>query len=443
MPFMKEDLSAPIIESMSDGLLVLNARGYIVHSNPAALETLNIQPEELFTKTYLELFMEEQENDAFNDMLFEGIQKRETRRYQEVLFRRRDGRLLDLAVTTSFLGVSDDSPGERCIVVVFKDITELKSLDRARKRVLAHLSHELKTPLSIILASFKRLIRPGDEKAADRVQRNLDRLLSIQMEVEDIVKGRPLPQSCSLSPWVDQALDLIELVAEENPEQRRALDLIRERIEHDFRFRTPAAGPVPISDILHKTVRLTREKAAARDVEIEEEIPGDALVAIDPLVIEKILTGILRNAVENTPDGGRIRVLLEIIPDAARISVTDTGTGITAESLKQIFGGFYHAKETELYSTRSPYLFGAGGKGLDLLRTKIYGEMFGFRIECQSTRCPYIPDERDLCPGAVDRCPHIADKASCFQSGGSTFTLTFPSVKSMPSSHPEADGSER
>lgn len=439
---MKEDLSAAIIESMSDGLLVLNARGYIVHSNPAALETLNIRPEELFTKTYLELFMEEQENDAFNDILFEGIQNRETRRYQEVLFRRRDRRLLDLAVTTSFLGVSAESPEERFIVVVFKDITELKALNRARNRVLAHLSHELKTPLSIVLASIKRLVRPGDEKAADRVQRNLDRLLAIQMEVEDIVKGRPLQRSCSLSPWVDQALDLIELVAEENPEHNRAFDLIRERIEKDFSFQTSAAGPVRIAEIVRKSIGLTRKKAAPRILQIEEKIAGDAIVVIDPAVLEKVLLSLLRNAVENTPDGGRIRVALEVTPDEARISVQDTGTGITDESLKQIFGGFYHARETDLYATKSPYLFGAGGKGLDLLRTRIYGEMFGFRVDCQSTRCRYIPDEKDLCPGAVDRCPYVADEVSCFESGGSTFTVTLFPEKTTASSHPEANGSE-
>jgi hypothetical protein len=176
-----------------------------------------------------------------------------------------------LAVTTSFLRAEPEEKDKAGIVVVFKDITEFKALDRARRRVLDHLSHELKTPLSIILSSLKRLESSQNERPIERIRRNLIRLQDIQ-----------------------------------------------------------------------------------------------------------------------------------------------------------IFGGFYHSLETDLYSTKKPFDFAAGGKGLDLLRIKIFGETCNFRVECKSTRCQYIPRENDSCPGVIAKCLHVHNKEQCAQSGGTAFKLLFP-----------------
>ena len=150
---MDDILSSVIIESMSDGVVVLDFKGHVTHINPAGLDLLGLKLEETRDRTYAELFMYEPENDAFNDILLKGIQDKETRLYREVAFRRKDGRRLDLAVTTSFLRLESGKWKNEGIVVVFKDITEVKALDRARHRVLDHLSHELRTPLSIVIAT--------------------------------------------------------------------------------------------------------------------------------------------------------------------------------------------------------------------------------------------------------------------------------------------------
>ena len=62
----------------------------------------------------------------------------------------------------------------------------------------------------------------------------------------------------------------------------------------------------------------------------------------------------------------------------------DFGVGLKEEEKKQLFHGFIHTGDTQDYSSGSPFDFRAGGKGLDLLRTKLYSERYGFDIRVES-----------------------------------------------------------
>ncbi len=97
--------------------------------------------------------------------------------------------------------------------------------------------------------------------------------------------------------------------------------------------------------------------------------------------------------------------------------------------------GLFHTKETALYASKKPYDFGAGGKGLDLLRMKVYGQRFGFDLSMISKRCVYIPTDRDQCPGDISRCPHVRNAKECATSGGTTFTVAFQPKKASQPAH--------
>ena len=79
-----------------------------------------------------------------------------------------------------------------------------------------------------------------------------------------------------------------------------------------------------------------------------------------------------------------------------------------------------------MYSSKRPYHFNAGGSGTDLLRMKIFAERFGFSIDYESRRCPYLPLDADACPGRISGCSFIHSHADCLASGGTVFTLHFP-----------------
>ena len=441
---MDDTLSSVIIESMSNGVVVLDFKGHITHINPAGLDILGLKFEETRDRTYAELFMDAPENDEFNDILLSGIQDKETRLHREVVFRRNDGRLIDLAVTTSFLRLESGKWKDEGIVVVFKDITEFKALDRARHRVLDHLSHELKTPLSIAVASLKRVETPENQRPVERIKRNLKRLQDIQADVEDIIRQNDFERDYSLRPRIEQTLDLVELLVEENPVHAQTLQALKEMLEKLSPHMTTNVQRLSIGSSIEGMKGVINELSSHRDVRLIIDIKENQYVLIDEDAFEKILMSLVKNAIENTPDGGMVLVSLGASSNTVDVVVKDTGVGITRESQAQIFGGFYHAKETDLYSTRKPFDFDAGGKGLELLRLKIFEEVYRFRTECESTRCKHIPGESDSCPGMICKCPYVQGEEQCAQSGGTAFKLMFPGrlsengyfPKSLRQAHP-------
>jgi two-component system phosphate regulon sensor histidine kinase PhoR len=421
---MKENISSVIIESMSDGLIVLDFHGRITHINPAASDLLGIKVEDIKDRTYYQLFMDEPGNDEFNDLILDGIQNDETRLYGEVPFRRRDGRWFDFAVTTSFLRDQSTEKDKTGIVVVFKNITEFKELERARERVLNHLAHELRTPLSITLASLKKIQSSHNEKPLERIRRNLERLQDIQVEVEDIVKQRTPKDKLEKLSFLEQVLDFLEVLEEEEKSiHTEALRSLRERIEDFFRTDPSQLQNVAIGEHIQNAVAAAGRLSSHRSVALLTRINADSHIMIDPDVLDMTLMGLFKNAIENTPDGGEVRISLYRQAQSAVIEVKDTGVGITEQSQKHIFGGFYHSLETDLYSTKKPFDFGAGGKGLDLLRIRMFGKTYHFRIACSSARCKYIPREIDACPGSIAKCLHVHSTKQCSQSGGSVFKI--------------------
>jgi signal transduction histidine kinase len=153
------------------------------------------------------------------------------------------------------------------------------------------------------------------------------------------------------------------------------------------------------------------------------EAPG---ITIPTEALEKIFDGLLKNAVENTPDEGRVEVVVKSRAEGALLQVRDYGVGITPENQVRIFDGFFTTRETMDYSSKRPFDFNAGGKGTDLLRIKIFAERYGFEIELTSTRCALLPADGDICPGRISSCPRCSAGGGCHESVATIFSLYFP-----------------
>jgi signal transduction histidine kinase len=150
---------------------------------------------------------------------------------------------------------------------------------------------------------------------------------------------------------------------------------------------------------------------------------------MDPKILEDILQSLLKNAIENTPDEGLIRVLIEQRDGRSLLKVQDFGIGITEENQRYLFDGLFHTQETDLYTSKRPYDFNAGGKGLELHLMKLYGERFGFVLSVESRKCIHLPKNQDLCPGRVSDCAYCQKPEDCLTSGGSTFCVSFPMAR--------------
>ena len=145
-------------------------------------------------------------------------------------------------------------------------------------------------------------------------------------------------------------------------------------------------------------------------------------------MLQTVLTGLLKNAVENTPDEGLIEITARSSGNGTSIDVCDHGIGITDDNRENIFGGFFHTLDTKYYTSKRPYEFNAGGAGLDLLRMKVFAERFGFSIGVDSTRCNFIPADTDICAGKISDCAFVKERSECLASGGSTFSIKFASA---------------
>jgi light-regulated signal transduction histidine kinase (bacteriophytochrome) len=149
-------------------------------------------------------------------------------------------------------------------------------------------------------------------------------------------------------------------------------------------------------------------------------------IMMPPEVLAKIIDGLVKNAVENTPDEGRVEVNVKAKGDGALLEVRDFGVGITPENQIRIFEGFFTTRATMDYASRKPYDFNAGGKGADLLRMKIFAERYNFQMELKSDRCPSLPQDSDVCPGRISTCPRCQNGAGCRQAAATMFSLYFP-----------------
>ena len=67
--------------------------------------------------------------------------------------------------------------------------------------------------------------------------------------------------------------------------------------------------------------------------------------------------------------------------------------GISEENQRLIFENYFTAYETSQYASRKPYDFNAGGKGFDLIRTRIFSERYHFKLLMSSKRCPHLTDD--------------------------------------------------
>ena len=311
---------------------------------------------------------------------------------------------------------------------------ELERLNRAKSKALDHLSHELRTPLSVIKGNILILKRKlqtqtppvEGEKFFETLEKHLNRLFDIQKETDEIVRSNQGGEWNFLDDELGHLWRKIEGSLEIPIDVKGHWDILKGWIEDHFTNRSGTMEFISLSSFVAQILEKVKHRASHRDIHFNLEGFNGQRVFMNPAFLEEVLEGLLKNAVENTPDEGMIRILLEPQGERLLLKVQDFGIGITEENQKFIFDGLFHTLETDLYTSKKPYDFNAGGKGLDLLRIKVYGKRFGFHLSVESRRCFYLPTDMDVCPGKISACSHCLGVEDCLASGWSIFCVSFP-----------------
>lgn len=238
-----------------------------------------------------------------------------------------------------------------------KEKVELEAVDAAKSRFFANISHEFRTPLTLILSPVSDLLnkRPSgpNRMRLELIQNNARRLLQL----------------------VNQILDLARLEANQ----------IKVNLQ-----------PVELAARSRQWIAAFESIAADKKIDLAfNSSPDEIWMSFDPDHLEKMITNLLSNAVKYTPEGGEIRlsVELDVSDDQVAIKVEDSGAGIPQKLIPHIFDRYYQSDNTN-FTTDQP------GTGIGLALTKELVELHNGYIEVQSSpgvgttfilAFPYVP----------------------------------------------------
>lgn len=212
--------------------------------------------------------------------------------------------------------------------------TELEAQDEARRRLMADIAHELRTPLAIVQAKLEGLIDGVYPRDDEGLQRLLEDTRGLTRLVGDL--GTLATAESGALRLVKEPTDIVALIDD---------------VAGSLASRADAGGVVI-------------EVEVHRDEEIEP-------VAVDPLRIREVLMNLIVNAIRYSPLRGRVVVAVKVRSSDIEIRIADTGAGIAEEELPRIFDRFY--KET-----------GSSGTGLGLTIARSLVEAHGGAMRAES-----------------------------------------------------------
>jgi len=215
----------------------------------------------------------------------------------------------------------------------------LESQNNAKSKMIDHLSHELKTPLAVISGScglLKKLAATQDPQRthaiAERLQRAIGRLVELQLEACDIAAQRPSTEQIVLTDWLRRCQDLLETIVDEQNApaglQEQLTQKITEIYAHDAN-QEPVALAMDIW--IPQAVEALRPDFKHRLISVEQTLDAVPAVYLPEPLLFKSFRGLLRNAIEATPDGGTIALTLREVSGNVTLDIRDTGVGIDEE----------------------------------------------------------------------------------------------------------------
>lgn len=311
-----------ILSSTNDVVVVIDDQGYILLSNPAAMRTYGIIPEEAIGLPFYEVIADAPLRDLLTHPMETG-----TALTDEIVAP--DDR-------TFSASVSSLSGGGR--VLTLRDITYLKELDQMKSDFVNTVSHDLRSPLTYI-RGYTTMIPMGGELNEKQ-----------QGFVQKILTG--IEQMTQL---IDDLLDIGKIEAGVGIEIERCW--------------LPGLVQAVVDDL---GMRAIQER-----VELTASLPADIPPTLaDRTLIRQAIKNLIDNAIKYTPGPGKVEVLLDNHGDSLVVSVRDTGIGIAPEHQHRLFGKFYRIKRRETVHLQ--------GTGLGLAIVKSIAERHGGRVWVES-----------------------------------------------------------
>ncbi|MBN1310930.1 MAG: PAS domain S-box protein [Anaerolineae bacterium] len=325
-----------IVDNADDGIVFTGPDGKIEYANPVWERTSGYPAEDLIGKTLCSFMESEADKDS---RITSSLRRGET--WQgEISARRPDGSEYDASV--SITPVLDQQGQIANAVAVLRDITPQKQMEQMRKKYVANISHELRTPITSIKLYHGLIIATPSEDHEPYMNTIAEQIERLEHLVEDL-------------------LDFSRL--------DRGVFLLRPT---DF----------SLNDLVQDILRAHTPQANERNVQISASlVPDLPLLHADRHRIAQVLSNLLTNAINYTLPGGEVRLCtsqeeINSVP-CLKFGVWDTGVGIAPQDLPFIFERFFRAENAKAA--------GVPGTGLGLSIAKEIVDLHHGRIRVESS----------------------------------------------------------
>ena len=308
-----------VLSSMSEAVLAVDSEQRLITLNSSAAEMIGVDISQAKGRTLQEIIR----NPALQHFVTNSLTGNEPVEDNIILHKDSGERFLQAKSDTLL-----DEQGQKIgILVVLNDITRLRRLEHVRRDFVANVSHELKTPITSIKGFVETLLE-GAIKKPEEAKRFLNIIARQTRRMDAIID------------------DLLALSRIEQQSEKAEIELQNGCIK----------------DVLEAAIEICRNKARAKQIEIELRCADDIVADINiPLLIQAVVN-LLDNAIKYSPSSSKIEVTATQADEQISITVTDFGCGIDKELLDRIFERFYVVDKA-----RSRKL---GGTGLGLAIVK-------------------------------------------------------------------------
>ena len=317
---------AAIVESSGDVIIGKTLDGIVTSWNQAAERLYGYTADEMIGQSIARIFPPER-IDELRDFM-DRLRRGERISHHDAVRVSKDGRRIDVSVSVS--PITDAAGRIVGAATIAQDISERKGMEAAQRDFLAMVSHDLRSPLTVIRASAQLLQRRG--------------------EYQETTLATILEYADRMARLIEDLADIVRLEEGHLPLQRESFDLVT---------------------LARECAAAAEEQSAHHAVRVEA---SDASIcgAWDRVRLGQVLENLIGNALKHGAEEGEVVVRVEEQEGEALVSVQDSGPGIDPEHLPHLFDRFYRANT------------GSSGLGLGLYISRILVEAHGGRIWVES-----------------------------------------------------------
>ncbi|MBQ9020336.1 PAS domain-containing sensor histidine kinase [Candidatus Saccharibacteria bacterium] len=345
-PAAQAVLAGKVINSINEGVIIIDAQNVITLINPAAVAMIGCEaPENAIGLEYLAIMRFETGEgmpvDAPQNKIVAAVNNNQAFTSREYVLINMQNQRIPVAMSV----VPTDGP-EADKVLTFRNISKELEEEGAQMEFISTASHEMRTPVASIEGYLGLALNPQTATIDERARKYLEEAHASSQHL-----GRLFQDLLDVTKLDDKKVRLHMVPVE-----------MGEVVRNIAEAQAPAMG-----------AKKLRYSFGATENGLDQEIYG--LVDID--FLREILNNLLENAVKYTPEGGAVWVNVQGDGDRILINVTDTGMGISPEDLRHVFQKFYREDHSQ---TREN-----GGTGLGLYLVKSRAEAMGGKVWAESS----------------------------------------------------------